>query len=164
MSDGTLDRRTALVLLGAGALARPLGAATYFPSAEFDLIDTLAEMILPADGHSPGAHAAGVARYIDLVVSSSPAETQAAWKSEMAAFENFARQQCGKPFLQADASARGRVLDQLAASSAPAAAFFHRVREMTIFGYYSSEIGLLKELGYKGNQVMNGFAGCHTPA
>jgi hypothetical protein len=163
MSEAPLDRRTALVLLGAGALSARLDAATFFSSAEHDLVDAVAEMIIPADEHSPGARGAGVARYIDLVISASPPETQNDWKSEMAAFVAFAEKQSGKPFLQCGAEARARVLDQVAQATDPAARFFARVRELTIFGYYSSEVGLLKELGYKGNQVLSAFPGCKTP-
>lgn len=167
MNEGPLDRRTALVLLGTGLFSTRLDAARFFSPPEHELIDTLTEMIIPADEHSPGARAAGVATYIDLVIANSPHDVQASWKTELTAFEEFARQQCGKPFLQADARSRAHTLDQLAAHPAapatPAARFFAQVREMTVFGYYSSEIGLLKELGYKGNQVMAAFPGCKSP-
>jgi gluconate 2-dehydrogenase gamma chain len=166
MSDGTVDRRTALALLGAGVLASRLDAARFFSPAEHELVDVLTEMIIPADEHSPGARAAGVGAYIDLVIAGSSSEEQTKCRSELAGFEEFARQQCGKPFLQADATARARVLDRLAGqaphAASPAGRFFGRVREMTIYGYYTSEIGLLKELGYKGNQVLAVFPGCKS--
>jgi len=34
------------------------------------------------------------------------------------------------------------------------------MKSATLFGYYTSQIGLLKELGYVGNAVMSGFPGC----
>ncbi|HZT30226.1 MAG TPA: gluconate 2-dehydrogenase subunit 3 family protein [Bryobacteraceae bacterium] len=181
MSAPELSRRSAAALLGLGVAASRLKAAQaalnalrrdpaeaklqFFTPAQHELLDALTEMILPADEHSPGAHAAAVGKYIDLVVANSTPETQAAWRANLAAFEAFAGQ-AGKPFLRAAPAQRAKVLEQLAARAArpgtPAEHFFAQVREMTIFGYYSSEIGLLKELGYKGNQVLAAFPGCHS--
>jgi len=83
-----IDRRTTLALLGAGVLRANLSAAQhqahalkadakayklqFFTAQENDLLDRVAEMILPADDHSPGAHEAKVSLYIDLVVANSP--------------------------------------------------------------------------------------------
>jgi hypothetical protein len=41
--------------------------------------------------------------------------------------------------------------------------FFVEVKKLTIFTYSSSEIGLLKELGYKGKQALGEFPGCVAP-
>jgi hypothetical protein len=35
-------------------------------------------------------------------------------------------------------------------------------KRATIHGYYTSEIGIHKELHYKGNQILAEFVGCHT--
>ena len=40
--------------------------------------------------------------------------------------------------------------------------FFITAKEATIHGYYTSEIGIHKELRYKGNQLLAEFVGCHT--
>ena len=48
----------------ATAAAKPL-AAHFFSAPEMALLDELVEMIIPADEHSGGARAAGVATYID---------------------------------------------------------------------------------------------------
>ncbi len=67
-----LNRRELIQLLSAAALSAPLalpapdpGAPLYFSKDEYALLDTLTELIIPADDHSPGAHDAGVAAYID---------------------------------------------------------------------------------------------------
>jgi hypothetical protein len=44
----------------------------------------------------------------------------------------------------------------------PLEAFFAVTKRATIHGYYTSEIGIHKELRYKGNQVLAEFVGCHT--
>jgi Gluconate 2-dehydrogenase subunit 3 len=40
--------------------------------------------------------------------------------------------------------------------------FFITAKEATIHGYYTSEIGIHKELRYKGNQLLAEFVGCQT--
>jgi hypothetical protein len=44
----------------------------------------------------------------------------------------------------------------------PLEAFFAVTKRATVHGYYTSEIGIHKELKYKGNQVLAEFVGCHT--
>ncbi len=169
-----IDRRTALSLLAAGVAASRLEAAQqhlhalaakpedyklqFFTAAEHDLIDAVAELILPADAHSPGAHEARVAAYIDLVVAHSSAETRANWKARLAAFRDLAQKQGNRAALeQAARSERS--------PSTAAEHFFVDVKELTVSGYYTTEIGLLKELGYKGNEVLASFPGCrHDPS
>jgi hypothetical protein len=68
----------------------------------------------------------------------------------------------------ADVSAAEKPAD--AALNAPAAPqgkspvekFFVTAKQATIHGYYSSEIGIHKELRYKGNQILAEFVGCQT--
>lgn len=179
-----MDRRTALALLGVGVAAARLEAVQqhlhalaarprnyklqFFSAAEHDLIDLVAEMIIPADAHSPGAREARVAAYIDLIVANSPDETKTKWKSRLAAFDALASQQ-GKSFPALDGPQRAAVLNQVAQSernpSTPAEHFFADVKHLTVSGYYSTEIGLRNELGYKGNEVLASFPGCqHDPA
>jgi glucoside 3-dehydrogenase (cytochrome c) hitch-hiker subunit len=44
----------------------------------------------------------------------------------------------------------------------PLEAFFATTKRATIHGYYTSEIGIHKELRYKGNQILGEFQGCQT--
>jgi hypothetical protein len=44
----------------------------------------------------------------------------------------------------------------------PLQAFFAAAKRATIQGYYTSEIGIHKELRYKGNQILANFVGCLT--
>jgi hypothetical protein len=76
--DADLNRRDLLKLGAAAAIAASVAgpdrlsalsaaveqgtaARTFFTSTELTLVDELAEMIIPADEHSPGARAARVA-------------------------------------------------------------------------------------------------------
>jgi hypothetical protein len=168
-----MDRRAALAMLGAGVAAGRLEAAQqhlhalaakpeqyklqFFSPAEHDLIDAVAELIIPADTHSPGAHDAKVAAYIDLVVSYSPADVKNKWRSRLAAFRDLAQRHGTLTALE-QAATNER------SPSTPAEHFFVDVKRLTVSGYYTTEIGLLKELGYKGNEVLGRFQGCqHKP-
>jgi gluconate 2-dehydrogenase subunit 3-like protein len=41
--------------------------------------------------------------------------------------------------------------------------FFRTIKNMTIDGYYTSEIGIKQELQYKGNTYLKEFKGCTHP-
>lgn len=179
-----MDRRTTLILLGAGVLASRLDAAQhhlhglkkdpgayklqFFTEAENALIDRAAEMILPADDHSPGAHEARASYYIDLVVAHSREATQRQWRERLRAFDLLARDQHGKPFTELGGPEQAAVMHSAAAGekrpATPAEHFFADMKSMTLKAYYSSELGLLRELGYKGNQARASFPGCQHPA
>ena len=63
-----------------------------------------------------------------------------------------------KTFLEAGPSARIGMVEQLA-KKAPR--FFQDLKRLTIAGYYTSRIGILEELEYKGNRVRQDFTGCN---
>jgi hypothetical protein len=44
----------------------------------------------------------------------------------------------------------------------PLETFFSNTKQATIAGYYTSEVGIHKELRYKGNKVLLEFVGCET--
>jgi len=128
-----MNRRIALVLLGAGVLSSRLKAAqsqlreitnaseaptlVCLHSATHRLVDTLAENIIPADNHSPGARAARVSYYIDLVLGNNAVVTHERWRAEMVAFERAAKPFLGERYLDADPDSQARFLDKLAATT-----------------------------------------------
>jgi gluconate 2-dehydrogenase subunit 3-like protein len=170
-----VNRRTALGLLGLGVVSSRLEAAhqhlaalqaspqtyrlQFFTAQQHGVVDQVAEMILPADDHSPGAHEAKVGYYIDLVAANSSAAAKANWKSRLAAFEKVVAAQRGD-----HAAALRAVAAQENNPGTPAEHFFVDMKKATLFGYYTSQIGLLKELGYKGNEALASFPGCTHPA
>ena len=167
------DRRTLLALLGAGVLPARLTQAQhqmnaageapedykiqFFTPIEYRVVDRLTEMILPASERSPGASGARVPAFIDLIVANSAAEAQQQWRSGIEAFG-------GAAFLEMttdeQAAALGRAASDENAPMSPAGEFFIELKAMTLRGYYTSEIGLRRELGYLGPQVLPSFPGC----
>jgi gluconate 2-dehydrogenase gamma chain len=165
-----MNRRTAMALMGLGVAASRVRAVAqhmhamkkqparyklqYFTPAQDRLLDHVAEMILP------GAREARVSHYIDLIAANSPPEERARRDGQLAAFDRAG----GRPFLELSAAGQAALLDRLAAAEAnprsPEEQFFAAMKRATIFAYYTSEAGLLKELGYQGNRVLSSFPGC----
>jgi len=167
------DRRTLLALLGAGVLPARLTQAQqqmnaareapeaykiqFFTPIEYRVLDRLTEMILPATERSPGARGARVAAFIEMIVANSAAETQHQWRSGIEAIG-------GAAFLKMTTSEQAAALDRAASEEkAPvstAGEFFIELKAMTLRGYYTSEVGLRRELGYLGPEVLLSFPGC----
>src|SRR5439155_24398790 len=140
---------TPLVNLGAARAARAAGAAggpcelapRFLTAAEYALLDELTELIIPADDHSPGARAAGVAGYIDgrLAESLEP-DWQTLWRSGLQAVEGLSRELNGKAFLEATPEQRVAVLTRMAAGESDPKTvperFFRELKGRTSRGYY----------------------------
>lgn len=155
-----------------GALARALPAASgikmrqpavpavgtektsFFAPREKEMVARVADLIIPTDEVSPGARAAGVHDWIDFVVANSPAEVQQRWREGLAALDNASGESGGRKFLELDQDQQHRLLEQFArreeSPATPAERFFVFAKEATVNGYYTSEIGLLKDLKYQG--------------
>ena len=166
-----LDRRDLLKLFTASAFAMPLqltAAGTnkplYFSEEEFLLLDILTEHIIPRDKHSPGAHDAGVAAYIDRTVAEAflPEEKES-WKKGLAEIDRLSVESHKHPFVKAGKSAQIALLERLAkAENDPKTdgeQFFAQLKGVTVFGYYTTDIGIHKDIEYKGNIILEQFVG-----
>ena len=178
-----MERRTALKLIAAGVIAERLEGAhqhliqiaqapsayklQFFGPAQDQLLDRLTDMIIPTDDHSPGAHEAKVSQFIDLMVANSKKEVQTEWISGLKAVEVESQARFRKPFLQCSGEERDRIMATMAANEGKPATelerFFARLKSMTIDGYYTSPIGIHKDLEYKGNTALAEFPGCTHP-
>jgi hypothetical protein len=121
------------------------GAPLYFTKEEYAALDELTEMIIPADAHSPGAHEAGVASFIDRSVAEAflPDDKQS-WRSGLA------------PFLPLNTEQRLAMLKNLCDSGA---VFFGQLKARTAFAYYTSSVGIHQDIEYIGNTIQEEFAG-----
>lgn len=139
----------------------------HLSAAQYAAVDAAAETIIPTDAHSPGARAARVADYIDLLLSESDAATKDTWSSGLAALDEASTTRYKAPFAKAAAAQQVELLTELSRNEAdpqaPLDKFFKAVKDATIRGYYTSEIGIHKDLQYKGNQFVPEFVGCTHP-
>ncbi len=159
---------TPLLPIRAPAGPRPPSAAAaprFLTPPEFALLDELTELIIPTDEHSPGAHAAGVAAYIDgrLAESLEP-EWQVLWRSGLEAVDGLSREHHKKPFLGATRDQQVELLSAMAAGErepkTPLDQFFRELKQWTARGYYTSKIGIHIDQQYKGNVYQRGdYAG-----
>ena len=182
-----MERRTVLKLLAGGMAAPnlprlagqqhsrrvqivtkpPPYAMLVVSDEENALLDRLSEMIIPADERSGGAHDAKVSLYSDWVVGHSEISVQDTWHSRLKAVDEEAQRRFGKTFLKCDAASRDTLMAEWAGNEKDRKTelknFFGLLKRTTAAGYYTSEIGLLKELGYQGNAYLSEFPGCTQP-
>lgn len=148
----------------APAKAQPL---KFFTEEENRTVIEMSERIIPADEHSPGAKAAGVSQYIDLVISESPDVTKQTWREGLGAINKMSSGKFGKPFADSTVDQQIELLKEISKNErSPQTVeekFFRTIKYATADGYYTSEIGIHKELHYKGNAYLKEFTGCTHP-
>ncbi len=139
----------------------------FFTEEENRTVIEMSERIIPADDSSPGAKAAKVNEYIDLIVSASPEPSKQTWRDGLAAVNKMSRDRFGKPFPDANADQQIELLKEISKNEkSPQTVeekFFRTIKYATVDGYYTSEIGIHKELRYKGNAYLKEFTGCTHP-
>ncbi len=164
--------QTLVPLVGAGRacqaaalVAAPAPAPPgFFNPEQLRTLDALAEAIIPADDHSPGARAARVPFYIDTVVAEAGEIQKKFWTSGLAAIDKMAGTERGRNFVDCNAEEQAALLGKLSAHEdhpgTPEERFFVALKRATIDGYYTSEIGIHQELEYQGNTALGEFEGC----
>jgi hypothetical protein len=164
-----------------------VAAGRFFTAPEMALLDELVELIIPADAHSGGARAAGVAGYIDgRLAQYDPAipvlkADMERWKAGLATVDALARATSGKTFLETSPGEQIALLERMAkpltetevpteepqerrqpAVEKPETVgqrFFVELKSWTARGYYTSKIGIHDEMEYKGNRAIVEFSG-----
>lgn len=131
---------------------------------EFALLDELSEMIIPADGHAPGARAAKVAAYIDArLVEAWDEKDKTNWREGLKLVEQLCREATGQSFLQSSPGERLGILTRMAQNEGkpqkPEELFFAELKGRVVHAYYTSEIGIKQEMEYKGNSYLTEFVG-----
>ena len=122
-----------------------------------ETVATIAEMIIPATD-TPGARAAEVDRFIDLLLAEwADEDERAKFLQGLADIDARARAAFGTDFLTATEAQRVTLLTQLDGEAQqfdptkPAARppFFQQLKWVTVFGYCTSEVGASAELHYQ---------------
>lgn len=147
--------------------AKKAQAPKFFTPAEMATLSTMTELIIPTDDRSPGAQAAEVPAFIDLMVSESPTETKTLWRTGLAAVEKMSQAKFSKNFNACDADGQVALFTEISKNERTAKTleerFFRALKNLTIDGYYTSEIGIHKELQYQGNAYLKEWKGCTHP-
>ncbi len=128
----------------------------------------LTELIIP-ETDTPGAKGARVNRFVDGVLSEAKAEDRTKFLKGLSWVDERSRALYGKDFTGAAAADQTALLTRLSAQGNPdkeeplGREFFEVIKGMTIDGYYTTEIGLRKELGDSGQLFQAVSQGCDHP-
>lgn len=153
-------------LVGQGALlaacatteraSRP-AAGSPFTASDIALLDEIADTILP-ETSTPGAKAAGVGPFIALMVTDAydPREREI-FLEGLETLERECRAMHGVSFMGASAAQRLALLERLdreqfefmsARPSMPVPHYFRMIKELSLLGYFTSEIGYTQAMRY----------------
>jgi hypothetical protein len=126
--------------------------------AEYEIVRDAAERIIPRTD-TPGATDVRVADFIDVMLADWYDSSEAArFKAGLAELESRARTLSGRGFTSSSAEQQSRLLEtvdneyQTARSTNAAAGngeWFGMLKFLTVWGYYTSEAGIARELQVK---------------
>lgn len=144
------------------------GPSNYTPKAmnahEWKTLRLLADYIIPADERSGSATEAGVPELIDeFVAVRLPLRTQLL--GGIAWLDVECNRAYGADFSACTAAQQTQMLDRIAwpdratEADANGVAFFNRLRDAVMGGFYSSKIGI-GDLRYMGNKMVEDWTGC----
>jgi hypothetical protein len=161
-----MDRRTVLKVLTASTLraANQCGTSSDFAAYQFafftadeqSMLERLMELIIPSDDHSPGAKAARVPAFADLMIATGSDRTKTAWRAGLAALRTAEKDQPLEAVLAQAASEEDAPKSELGR-------FFVELKRMTVDGYYTSTVGIHDDMGYVGNQHLTAAPECNHP-
>jgi Gluconate 2-dehydrogenase subunit 3 len=145
---------------GSGAPPDPHNWSAYkpqfFPPEDFRNLDAFTAILIPTDD-TPGAREACVAPFIDFVVQAAAEyapEMQARWRKAMAWLRS---QRFGSLPPQRQVAFVERM------SRGPASGAYKLIKDMTVHAFYTSRVGLIDVLGYKGLAYLSEFPACTHP-
>jgi len=154
-------------------LARPDWKPVFLSAQQNETLTALGETMIPTTD-TPGATAALVNRFLDLVLSVLPAETQQEFLESLAWFDTGARAHYKANFVKLSDEEKQGLLNLVAWPHSPDGwhetdanfdghRHFERMKRWLSSAYYSSPVGL-KELGWDGWPARGTFQGCeHQP-
>lgn len=175
-----MDRREAVqyigillggTLVGANALLTGCKSETgkdqNFSTDDIAYMDEVAETILPTTS-TPGAKAAKVGQFMTVMVNDSYEEKdQKVFKEGLKKLNDFSEKTYDKSFMEATPQQRHDLLVKLDAEQKQytkdkkkedAAHYFRMMKELTMLGYFTSEIGSTKARRYI--ETPGRFEGC----
>lgn len=128
-----------------------------FEPATVDFIGDIADTILPPTG-SPGAKEAGVGSFIPVMVKDCYTEKdQQTFVEGLASLEGAAKEKFGRKFQELSADERTELLaaidkeakeHQQNKTGDDPNHYFHLFKQLTLLGFFSSELGATKALRY----------------
>ena len=143
----------------------------FFDEHQNETLIVLSDLIIPATD-TPGAKAALVNRYIDLVLAAETRENQRAFLNSLSYLDGESMRRYKSAFRYLSASDQNDLLHSLAypnagsgwtgeaATPSPGHTHFELLKQRVGIAYYNSEIGTNRELGWDGNFTHGTYQGC----
>lgn len=127
----------------------------FFTDAEMALVAILVDIVIPKDAVSGSASEAKVPEYIEFMMKDQP-DSQTAFRGGLMWLNLQAIERFSKTFAEISESQRLELIEEIAwpdkaaPGSEPGVRFFNLLRNMTVSGFYTTEMGF-KDIGYVGN-------------
>jgi Gluconate 2-dehydrogenase subunit 3 len=165
----------------------------FFKPDEFQTVEILTEMIIPSDDKpgAKEAQVARFIDFVVYSASEFEPELREKWAKGLALLDKLSKAKYGRSFRETSASDREQLLTEMSrpehdplpitsqpsknmkrrtgrpeydpSATHPAFPFYRLVKEITVEAFYSSKIGLMDVLEYKGLSVNASFPGCTHP-
>ncbi len=163
-----MERRELFKIIAASAVAAPALGQEHvheavpksqphkpvFTPAQDAILDRLSDIIIPSDEQSPGAHEAGVSKFLDLAAALNP-QRQAAWSRGIEAVDAAASARFSRAFMDCTREQQEQIVEQMARNEGQPAndleRFFTSLKPAVVDGYRYSEIGVKQFMRWEGN-------------
>ena len=154
------------------ASARPQAGAAWQPKVftthQNETVVSLTELIIPQTD-TAGAKAAQVNVFIDTVLDDASSAEREAFLRGLMWMDERSQELFGADFIDAESNEQTALLtiisseDNQSLPERTGVEFFQALKQLTVTGYYTSEIGMLEELDDDGSVYFDDDAGCQHP-
>jgi hypothetical protein len=135
----------------------------FFVADDFAALQSFCEILIPTDD-TPGAREAHCAHFIDFLLHSSDAvpDVQRQWRTAMSALKEAG-------FHAADAAGRAAMVEAASrpererGGTHPLYSAYRLIKQQNTFAFYTSRVGLIEALDYRGNSYNLSFPACTHP-
>ena len=185
-----MDRRDVVKMLGAATLAAiglsapdvaraadyahaallqgaPAYRTVFFTRAEWPIVRTLADLVIPKDARSGSATDAGVPEFMDFIMVEFKGNQK--WmRPGLQWLNGECTKRFKRGFVGCTPQQQQQVLNDIAfpkkasAAMKPGVEFFTRFRDLTASGFFTSRMGI-QDVGYVGNTIVPEWTGCPEP-
>lgn len=136
----------------------------FFSPQQFKMLDAFSAILIPSD-ETPGAREAHVTCFIDFVVNAAAEyapEIQTEWRTAMEwlgsnGFDKMTPEMKLHFIQEISAPERDRAQKHAGFQA------YRLIKDMTVRAFYTSRVGLIDVLEYKGNAYLAEFPGCNHP-
>jgi hypothetical protein len=152
LMGGAISATTMGVLFESFTVFDPVKSTYFYLATDEEILAEFAEIILPTTSSSPGAKAAGVGTFIPLIIKDCyPPKLQEVFKKGFDDMLTKCKTKFNKEFLSLNSEEKNQLMSELkqqAIDSNKEPSFFLLARDLTLLGYFSSEIGCTEAREY----------------